>query len=123
MRVTSLNQLMVVLGILAAYLVNAALASTEEWRVMLGLAVVPSVALFAGMLRMPETPRWLVARGREDEARAVLQASRDEDEVDAELREITEVDEQEGDGGLSDLLAGWCARRCWWRSGWPCSSS
>lgn len=122
-RVTSLNQLMVVLGILAAYLVNAALASTEEWRVMLGLAVVPSVALFAGMLRMPETPRWLVARGREDEARAVLQASRDEDEVDAELREITEVDEQEGDGGLSDLLAGWCARRCWWRSGWPCSSS
>ena len=105
--VTSLNQLMVVSGILLAYLVNAALASSEAWRVMLGLAAVPSTVLFVGMWRMPETPRWLVSRGREEEARAVLHASRDEEDVDAELREIQEVEDQEQDGGLSELFAPW----------------
>src|SRR3954454_12807344 len=59
-RVTSLNQFMIVIGILSAYLVNAALASSGEWRVMLGAAVVPSLVLLAGMLGMPETPRFLV---------------------------------------------------------------
>lgn len=102
--VTSLNQLMVVSGILLAYLVNAALASSEAWRVMLGLAAVPSTVLFIGMWRMPETPRWLVSRGREDEARAVLHASRDDEDVDAELHEIQD---QQEEGGLSELLAGW----------------
>jgi sugar porter (SP) family MFS transporter len=74
---------------------------------MLGLAVVPSVVLIAGMLRMPETPRWLVRRGREDEARKVLAASRGESEVEAELREIREVDESESGAGLRVLAEPW----------------
>lgn len=104
----SLNQLMVVLGILLAFVVNAVLAPSEEWRLMLGLAVVPSVILFAGMYAMPETPRFLVRRGREDEARAVLERIVDGDEVDAELEEIRRVDaEAEQGSGLRDLKQDW----------------
>ena len=55
--VSSLNQLMIVVGILIAYIVNALLAASEAWRTMLGLAVVPSLVLLIGMYFMPETPR------------------------------------------------------------------
>jgi sugar porter (SP) family MFS transporter len=102
--IASLDQLMIVVGILVAFLVNAALASSGEWRWMVGLAAVPSVVLLVGMLFMPETPRWLVLHGREDEARAVLRRARDSDEeVERELREIREVGEEEG--GLRKLFA------------------
>src|SRR5213079_948454 len=48
--IASLNQLMIVGGILAAFIVNAILASSGNWRLMLGLAAVPSMILLAGML-------------------------------------------------------------------------
>jgi sugar porter (SP) family MFS transporter len=106
--VTSLNQLMIVGGILVAFLVNAALASSENWRLMLGLAVVPSVALFAGMWGMPETPRWLIRRGQEDRAREVLAETRSDEEVDEVVKEIKEVEEAESGGaGLREVFAPW----------------
>jgi len=82
--VTSLNQMMVVIGILVAYIVDAVLAPAEAWRWMLGLAVVPSIVLFAGMLVMPETPRFLVQKGREDAARRVLARTFDDDDDESE---------------------------------------
>ena len=104
--ISSLNQLMITVGILLAFIVNALLANSEAWRWMLGLAVAPSVILFIGMYFMPETPRWLVSRGREDEARDVLMRSRSEQEAENEIREIKEV-EREEEGGLQELLAPW----------------
>ena len=104
----SLNQLMVVLGILLAFVVNAFLAPSEEWRWMLGIAVVPSIILFVGMYAMPETPRFLVRRGKEDEARAVLERIMDPSDVDAELEEIRKIDEEESQGArLADLAQDW----------------
>src|SRR4051812_43032856 len=105
--VASLNQLMIVIGILSAFLVNAALASSGEWRIMLGAAAVPSLILLLGMLFMPETPRFLVRQGEEDEARDVLDEVRDDEEPEQELREIREIDEKEGSGGLRELREGW----------------
>jgi MFS transporter, SP family, sugar:H+ symporter len=104
--VSSLNQLMIVTGILLAYIVNALLADSSAWRLMLGLAFVPSVVLLMGMFFMPETPRWLVSRGRDDEAREVLRRNRDEEAVEQEIRDIKEVERQE-EGGLRELLASW----------------
>src|SRR3954464_6804650 len=72
-RIASLNQLMIVVGILAAFIVNAILASSGDWRLMLGLAAVPSLILLAGMFSMPETPRFLVHHGEEEEAHDVLE--------------------------------------------------
>src|SRR3954466_7698452 len=105
--ISSLNQLMIVGGILVAYLVNAVLASSEAWRVMVGLAVVPSLVLLVGMIWMPETPRFLVHDGEEDEARDVLDEVRDDEEPEQELREIREIDEKEGSRGLRELREGW----------------
>jgi sugar porter (SP) family MFS transporter len=105
--ISSLNQLMIVVGILVAFLVNAALASSGEWRVMLGLAVVPSLVLFAGMLRMPETPRFLVHSDEEDAAREVLEEVRDGEQPEREIREIQKVDQKENEGGLRALAEPW----------------
>ena len=68
----SFNQLMIVSGILAAYIVNFALKGigADNWRWMLGLGAVPGAALAIGMAFMPYSPRWLAERGRDDEAKA-----------------------------------------------------
>jgi SP family sugar:H+ symporter-like MFS transporter len=62
--------------------------------------------LLVGMYFMPETPRWLVSRGREDEARDVLRQTRDEESVELEVTEIKEVERDE-EGGLRELAAPW----------------
>ena len=96
--VTTFNQLMIVLGILAAYIVNFALTGLpSEWRWMLGLGALPGLALAIGMLFMPYSPRWLVNKGRVDEAREVLRRFRESDEeVDGELEDIRVAARQEG---------------------------
>jgi sugar porter (SP) family MFS transporter len=95
--VVSFNQLMVTLGILAAYIVDWGFAPLpNNWRWMFALAVVPGAALAIGMYFMPFSPRWLIDKGREDDARAVLERYRMEgDDVEAEIREIKEVAEDE----------------------------
>jgi SP family sugar:H+ symporter-like MFS transporter len=105
--ISSLNQMMIVVGILAAFIVNAILASSGDWRLMLGLAVVPSLILLVGMVFMPETPRFLVRQGEEGEAREVLDELRPGDDQEEELGEIREVEEKEGGTGLRELTEGW----------------
>src|SRR5260370_39479904 len=70
----SLNQLAIVVGILSAYLVNWQMArlGASSWRWMLAVAAIPSLAFLFGLLLIPESPRWLVARGRHDEGERVL---------------------------------------------------
>jgi SP family arabinose:H+ symporter-like MFS transporter len=70
----SLNQLAIVVGILSAYLVNWQIASLGEssWRWMLAVAAIPSLVFLFGLLLIPESPRWLVTRGRHDEGERIL---------------------------------------------------
>src|SRR5579884_3904437 len=95
--VVSFNQLMITLGILSAYIVDWGFAPfANNWRWMFALAVVPGAALATGMYFMPFSPRWLIEKGREDDARAVLERYRmEDDDVDAEIEEIKEVSETE----------------------------
>ncbi len=74
----AVSQLNIVLGILAAYFSNyvvARLLGTENpatWRWMFGVMTVPAVAFLLTVLMIPESPRWLVKRGRREQAEAVL---------------------------------------------------
>jgi sugar porter (SP) family MFS transporter len=94
----SFNQLAITTGILASYLVDYGLSSSENWRLMFGLAAIPAVLMFTGMLFQSESPHWLVAQGREDEAREVLSRVRDEGDIDAEIAEVR---------ALSTRQSGW----------------
>src|SRR5437763_690788 len=104
-RIASLNQLMIVCGILAAFIVNAILASSGNWRLMLGLAAVPSLVLLVGMFFMPETPRYLVHTGEEETAAEVLEDLPGDERPQKRIEEIREVDQaEEGGTGLAALV-------------------
>lgn len=94
-RLSGLNQLMISLGILLAYLVSLALGGIGAWRWMFGLAAVPSILFLIGVYFQPESPRWLIRKGREAEARRVLGGRRDQTAVDAEIDEIKRVNREE----------------------------
>jgi sugar porter (SP) family MFS transporter len=103
--IASLNQLMIVGGILVAFIVNAILASSGNWRLMLGLAAVPSLVLLVGMLFMPETPRYLVHSGEEDTAHDVIEELPGDERPRERIEEIREVEQhEEGGAGLRALL-------------------
>ncbi len=102
----SLNQLAVTSGILLSYLVNYAFSQGGRWRWMLGAGMVPALVLAAGMVFMPESPRWLFERGRTAEARRVLGRIRRDSRVGDELDEIRHTEAAESDS-LSKLLEPW----------------
>jgi sugar porter (SP) family MFS transporter len=87
-RLVALNQLMITLGILVAYCVGLAFSGSGEWRAMFAVGLVPSVMLLAGMLRAPETPAWLVARGDTERARQVLLRTVDAAETERMLDDL-----------------------------------
>ena len=87
----SLNQLMITIGILSAYLMNYAFADMGAWRWMLGLAVVPSLILLVGVAFMPESPRWLLENKSEKAARDVMKITYNPDAIDAEIKEMKEI--------------------------------
>lgn len=71
-----LFQLMIVTGILVAYLSNATIAGLVDggaaWRWKLGVTAAPALVFFVLLFAIPDSPRWLVAKGRRDEAGAAL---------------------------------------------------
>ncbi|KAI6679481.1 hypothetical protein NL676_033362 [Syzygium grande] len=74
-----------------------------SWRLMLGLAGVPAIAIGAGAMTMPESPRWLVMEGRFEEAKRVL-IKTSEDEVEAELR-LNQIKTNIGVDGSTGLVS------------------
>ena len=75
------NELMIVSGQLLAFVTNAVLGNvwadeTHIWRWMLVIATLPAIALWIGMLRVPESPRWLASIGSFPEAFEVLKKIR-----------------------------------------------
>lgn len=88
---SSLNQLMITIGILSSYLINYAFTPIEGWRWMLGLAVVPSLILLIGVAFMPESPRWLLEHRSEKAARDVMKLTFKDSEIDKEIADMKEI--------------------------------
>jgi MFS transporter, sugar porter (SP) family len=105
-KMVTLFQFMVVFGITVAYFTGFVLG--EHWRWMFGLGVVPAIVLLAGMVVLPESPRWLVAEKRIDEAMAVLVRVRgNAAAARAEIAEIETVAESEPTGSWKDIAKPW----------------
>jgi MFS transporter, SP family, galactose:H+ symporter len=79
-------------GVHAYYLhsfLPALLHGDSSWRLMLGIVAVPALAMFVGMLFLPESPRWLVLNGMKEKATAVFRRLHlDDAEIASEVREI-----------------------------------
>lgn len=105
----AVSQLNIVVGILAAYLSNYLVAwvlgadHPAAWRWMFGVMAIPSVAFLLTAMLIPESPRWLVKRGRREEAQRVLTGFGHE----APAREAAEIAESlhaEMSGGHQPLF-------------------
>nr|VDC75747.1 unnamed protein product [Brassica rapa] len=67
------------------------LQESPSWRLMLGVLSIPSILYFVlAAFFLPESPRWLVSKGRMEEARQVLQRLRDREDVSGELALLVE---------------------------------
>ena len=103
-KLVSINQVALTSGIVVSYAVDYALAGAHAWRWMCALAVVPAAAFGVGLAFIPDSPRWLAARGHVDRARAVLTRMRPSAEVEGELGAIEDsVKKQKGE--WSELLS------------------
>ncbi|GAA3696953.1 sugar porter family MFS transporter [Gordonia hankookensis] len=94
------NELMIVIGQLAAFIINAIIGNVwgdhdGVWRYMLAVAALPAMCLMAGMMTVPESPRWLISKDRVGEATEVLSTIRSQQRAKAEVDMITEIAEME----------------------------
>jgi sugar porter (SP) family MFS transporter len=87
-RFISSYQLAITIGIFLAYLFNAQLSLSGNWRMMLGAAAVPGLALFLVSLVAPESPRWLMMKVRRTEAREEAHKIYPRTDVEAHLNAI-----------------------------------
>lgn len=110
-RLGSLFQLGIVTGIFVTLFINgliqgqgdAAWNTAYGWRWMLAAEVLPAVAFIFLLFPIPESPRWLIQAGREEEARAILDRIGGPDYASQEIASVQEVLQQE-EGSLADLF-------------------
>ncbi|POR35785.1 Sugar transporter STL1 [Tolypocladium paradoxum] len=99
-------------GIMISYWVDLGLSfapGSVAWRFPLAFQMVFCLVILTFVLGLPESPRWLILKGREDEAREVIAAIADVDQgdkyVDNEFRSIKKTAEEMGKGTFADLFA------------------
>jgi MFS transporter, SP family, sugar:H+ symporter len=115
-RLASLQQMAIVLGLFAAFLVNFLLVSAsggashsfwlgfQTWRWMLWAEIVPSMAFLIALVFIPESPRFLVAANRKSQAEAVLARISHPNDAAAKVAEIQATLAQDRRPRMSDLL-------------------
>ena len=114
-RLSSLQQIMINIGLLGAFISNALLAHVSggsthplwldlpAWRWMFWMQTIPSAIFFFALLTIPESPRYLVARGRRDEAHAVLDKIMGDAEAKQKIGEIEASLDRDHKPSFADL--------------------
>jgi SP family sugar:H+ symporter-like MFS transporter len=114
-RLVTMNQIMIISGLTGAFVANYMLAhyaggSTAEfwmgfpaWRWMLWLQIIPAGIYFLALLLIPESPRYLVLKGRDEQARTVLTRLFGSDSADLRMTEIRRTLATDHQPRLSDL--------------------
>lgn len=103
-KYVSFFQLFLTFGIVVAYFVDLAFTPSGSWRAMFAMVLIPAIILLLGVFRLPESPRWLVAKGKIDLARQVLRRTRSKDRAESALISIHES-LKETKGTWSELLS------------------
>lgn len=118
-QIVTRNELMIVFGVTLAYVFNSIIGRVwgetypGVWRWMFAIATLPAIALFIGMFFVPESPRWLVSKGKSREAWRVLKTIREKRHVRAELAMIEDHarrDKQQSESALKHLSTPWVRR-------------
>ena len=110
----SVSQLLITLGSLLAFVVNYFLVDAmaevswihneNVWRMMLGFELIANAIWVAALLTIPESPRWLIKKGRTDEARAVFDRIAHEDEIDSTITGVRQsIDEDAQQDPMTQL--------------------
>ncbi len=114
---TTLMQLMIVVGLFVAFLSNYSIAGGaggasgafwggfQAWQWMFWVEIIPAAIFLLGLLFIPESPRYLVAAGRIDEAREVLSSLSDEADANAKIKDIQSTLEKDHKPRLSDIIS------------------
>jgi len=121
-KVVTTNQFTIMIGIVVSQIVNlfiqrygAAVEVTDGamtwnettgWRLMFGAELIPAIAFFILMFTVPCSPRWLIKRGRKDEAHVVLRAIGGEEYATSEVKEVSSTISREevARTNIGDLL-------------------
>ena len=108
-QMVSINQLNIVLGFSAAYFCNYFILNASDsdvqwiqaldlsknaWRWMLGIETVPALMFWGMLFLIPRSPRWLIMKGRINEARQVIAKTAGENFVEQEIAEVRESIEE-----------------------------
>ena len=87
----TMNQLMITIGILVSYISDYLIANDANpfsWRWMFYVGFFPALILLVGMFFVPETPRWLIGKGKEEEGRKILDKVEDPELVEEAVQKI-----------------------------------
>jgi SP family sugar:H+ symporter-like MFS transporter len=115
-RMTTVQQIMIITGLTAAFVVNYFLAASagastsafwagiEAWRWMYLMQAIPAAVFLVALLFIPESPRFLVSKGRTEDARSVLTRLFGSTEAEAKLVEIRESFSADHRPRLSDIM-------------------
>ncbi|MEV0272257.1 sugar porter family MFS transporter [Hamadaea sp. NPDC050747] len=98
-RFVSMYQLAITFGILFADIVDELLSSGTQWRIMLGISVVPGILLVLAMVPLPDSMVWYTKVGQLDKAANAIRKVRPDEDVGADLRDIRD--------SLSGAQASW----------------
>jgi SP family sugar:H+ symporter-like MFS transporter len=114
-RLTTVQQIMIITGLTAAFVVNYFLAKyagvstakfwggIEAWRWMFLMQAIPAAIFLVALFMIPESPRYLVSKGRTDQARGVLTSLFGADVAGAKLDEIRATFSEDHRPRLSDI--------------------
>jgi MFS transporter, SP family, galactose:H+ symporter len=106
-RMLTLNQLLITLGLLVAYLVDWAFAGSENWRAMFAVGLIPSLALVVGSLRLPESPAWLLNHGKEAQMRSLVTSVASAKAADQVMELHKREEEQRRRAAVKSERKGW----------------
>jgi len=121
-RLVSFNQLNIVIGISAAYFSNYLILSLGQsdlawaqamnlgawnWRWMLGVEALPAIIYFLALFFVPESPRWLIMHGRDDDALGIMKRALGAGQAESDLRQVRQsldAEASEDKGSLRELF-------------------